>query len=71
MGTKIRTDRSAHGYASSFLLGLLDNLYKKDLTLDEGIQIIKCCIKELQTRFLMSQNNFTIKCVTKDGIKVL
>jgi hypothetical protein len=31
MGTKIRVDRTAHGYATSFLLGLLDNLYKKVL----------------------------------------
>ena len=31
MGTKIKADRSAHGYAASFLLGLLDNLYKKVL----------------------------------------
>ena len=29
MGTKIKADRTAHGHAASFLLGLLDNVYKK------------------------------------------
>ena len=29
------------------------------------------CIKELQTRFLMSQNKFIIKCVDTNGVRVL
>jgi 20S proteasome subunit beta 4 len=41
-------------YGGFFLLGLLDNLYKKDLTLEEGMEIIKKCAQELKTRFLMS-----------------
>ena len=31
MGTKIRVDRTAHGYATSFLLGLLDNWFCLEL----------------------------------------
>ena len=63
--------RAAHGYAAHFTLGLLDRFYKKDLTEEEGIQIIRMCIQELATRFLVNRTGFIIKLVSKDGVRVI
>ncbi|CAD8139992.1 unnamed protein product [Paramecium pentaurelia] len=69
LGSLQKITRGAQGYANYFLLGLLDNQYKPNLTKEEGIEIIKKCIKELQTRFLIAQNKFIVKIVTKQGIE--
>eukprot|EP01017_Pseudomicrothorax_dubius_P038631 TRINITY_DN5822_c0_g1_i1.p1 TRINITY_DN5822_c0_g1~~TRINITY_DN5822_c0_g1_i1.p1 ORF type:complete len:190 (-),score=63.38 TRINITY_DN5822_c0_g1_i1:144-713(-) len=71
LGTLQKLTRGAHGYGAYFVSGLLDNWFKPDLTLDEGIELVKKCINEVQTRFLMSQKNFVVKIVTKDGIRVI
>ncbi|KAF4661750.1 Proteasome subunit beta type-4 [Perkinsus chesapeaki] len=63
--------RGAHGYASYFVLGLLDKLYKKDMTMNEGLNAINMCIKECKNRFIIDKSNFTIKVVDKDGIRVI
>jgi len=69
LGLMHKLDFAAHGYASNFVLSILDRYHKKDLPLEEGIQLINTCIKELQVRFLISQPDFTIKVVDKDGIR--
>lgn len=57
--------RCAHGYAAHFTLGLLDRFYKRDLSEEEGVDIIRRCIQELETRFLINRTGFTIKIVDK------
>ena len=57
--------RCAHGYAAHFTLGLLDRFYKKDLTEEEGIDIIRKCIEELAIRLLVNRTGFVIKIVDK------
>lgn len=39
--------------------------------MEEGIKIINQCLSSMQERFVMSQTSFTVKVITKDGIKVL
>jgi 20S proteasome alpha/beta subunit len=39
------------------------------MTVEEGIELVKKCIHELHVRFLISQPNFFIKIVDKDGIR--
>ena len=63
--------RAAHGYAAHFTLGLLDRFYKKDLTEEEGLKIIRLCISELATRFLVNRTGFVIKLVDKNGVRVI
>ena len=70
MGTMQEVKKGGHGYAGYFTSSVLDNNYKKDMTLEEGIECIKDCVKEMQTRFLLSQPKFVMKIVTKDGTKV-
>ena len=39
------------------------------MTLDQGLEACKACIKELNTRFMIKQHGFVAKIVTRDGIK--
>lgn len=65
----------AHGYAAHFLISVFDRHYPvntpESLTEEAGIELVKKCIHELHTRFLMNQPNFIIKIVDKNGIRVL
>ena len=63
--------KGAHGYAGYFVNSVLDNNYKHDMSLEEGIQTMRKCIVELRTRFMINQPNFIAKIVTKDGVQVM
>eukprot|EP01098_Paradermamoeba_levis_P002929 TRINITY_DN1384_c0_g1_i1.p1 TRINITY_DN1384_c0_g1~~TRINITY_DN1384_c0_g1_i1.p1 ORF type:complete len:227 (-),score=71.37 TRINITY_DN1384_c0_g1_i1:104-685(-) len=57
-----------HGYASNFLLSVLDKNYKEGLTVEQGLELLKLCIFELKTRFLISYSGFLVKIVDKNGV---
>lgn len=59
------------GYASNFCMSIFDRERKPALTQEEALTVIDHCIEELKTRFLISQPNFMIKAVDKDGVKIL
>ena len=42
---------------------------QEGLSLAESKELVKACIKQLHTRFLMHQPNFTIKVVDADGVR--
>jgi 20S proteasome subunit beta 4 len=69
LGSMEKVTRGAIGYCSHFLYGLMDNCYKKDFSLEEGVDCIKKCIKELKTRFLVNLVNFDVVLIDKDGAK--
>ncbi len=52
-----------------YILGLLERLYKKDLTIKEGIELAKECIKSSTQRDVGSGNGIDVFTITKDGIK--
>ena len=66
-----KVDFGAQGYAANFVLSVFDRDWKPDMTVDEGITLVKKCIFELHTRFLISQPKFFIKIVDKDGTRTL
>jgi 20S proteasome subunit beta 4 len=61
---------SAQGYASNFCLSTMDRDYLDNCNKEDALKIIKKCIHELHTRFLLSQPNFIIKVIDKDGVTV-
>ena len=71
LGTLQQVNKGAQGYAGYFVNSVLDNSFKHDMTLDEGIKAAKSCIHELNHRFMINQRNFIGKIVTKDGIRVI
>ena len=71
LGTLQQVTKGAHGYAGYFVNSVLDNNYKKDMTLQEGIAALQKCVLELRTRFIINQPVFMAKIVTKDGVQVM
>lgn len=52
-----------------YILGLLERQYKKELTVKEGIELVKECLKSSMQRDTASGNGIDIFTVTKEGIK--
>ena len=71
LGTLHKVKHGAQGYAQYFCSSIFDKDYTDDITEEEAVKIIEKCINELHTRFMLSQPNFMIKKVDKDGVKVL
>ena len=69
LGSYAKLLKAAHGYGAYFLYGLMDNYYKKDLSLNDGEMIIKKCINELKTRFSINMVDFDVFKITKEGIE--
>lgn len=61
---------AVQGYASSFCLSIFDKEWREGMTEAEAVEIVEHCIGELRQRFLISQPNFLIKVVDRDGIRV-
>jgi len=61
-------DKAAHGYASHFVLGILDRYWKPHMTQQEGKDLLRRCLNELKTRFLIKLPSFIVKVVDKSGI---
>jgi 20S proteasome alpha/beta subunit len=69
--TPQKVNFGAQGYGANFTLSIFDREYKEGMSVEEAMGVIRKCIAELHTRFLINQPNFVIKLVDKDGIKVL
>ena len=71
LGTLQQVTKGAHGYAGYFVNSVLDQHYRVDMTVEQGMEAIKQCIKELKTRFIINQPTYIAKIVTKDQIQVV
>ncbi len=71
MAALAKLNFGAHGYAAAFVLSVFDRDWKKDMTVEEGLEVIRRCIHELRVRFLISQPVFVVKLVDKDGTRVV
>ena len=54
LGTLQQVNKGAQGYAGYFVNSVLDNHFKQDMSLDEGLEACRACIKELKTRFMIN-----------------
>ena len=52
-----------------YILGLLERQYKKDITVKEGIELAKECLKSSTQRDIGSGNGIDVYSITKDGVK--
>jgi 20S proteasome subunit beta 4 len=69
MASYAKVDFGAHGYAGNFIISIFDREWKHNMNLEQGLEIVRKCLHELKTRFMISQPIFTIKVVDKDGIR--
>jgi len=61
------TDYVTSGSGSVFALGVLDTLYNKEMTVEEGVELVKKSIKAAIRRDNASGDGITIMKITKDG----
>ena len=69
LGTISEVPFTAQGYCGYLLYGLWDSLWKRDMDYDDGIRMLVASINQMQKRFLVSQNSWIAKIITKDGIR--
>lgn len=62
---------AAQGYAANFVLSVFDREWKQGLSLDQGLDVVRKCLHELRTRFLISQPVFVVKVVDASGTRVV
>ncbi|CAE7209627.1 unnamed protein product [Rhizoctonia solani] len=68
-GTLAEVPFAAHGYASYFVLSLLDRYHNPQANLQEGIETLRRAIAEVQKRLIVGLENWSVKLVTRDGVK--
>jgi 20S proteasome subunit beta 4 len=71
LSSMCKLDFAAHGYASYFCMSTMDRYWKPDMTLAEVKLLLQKCLDELKVRFLANLPEFTIKLISKDGIKII
>lgn len=59
----------AHGYGAYFSWTVMDKYAHKDMTLEEGIKVLKLCFAEVQKRLLLNTPRFIVKVVDKNGTR--
>jgi proteasome beta subunit len=52
-----------------YILGLLERQYRKDLSIKDGVELAKECLKSSTQRDIGSGNGIDVFTITKDGIK--
>lgn len=60
---------AAHGYSQYYCLSILDKHHHPDISYEQGLKILKMCTDELKRRLPIDFKGFTVKVVTKEGIK--
>lgn len=70
-GAMHKVKHGAQGYAQYFVSSIFDKDCTDSMTEEDALKVVEKCITEIHTRFLISQPNFIIKKVDKDGVKVL
>jgi len=60
----------AHGHGANFLLSVLDQSYKPNLTRAEAVQLMEKCFQELRSRYVINSPEAPcIKCVDTNGVR--
>mmetsp|Transcript_34314 Transcript_34314/g.77285 ORF Transcript_34314/g.77285 Transcript_34314/m.77285 type:complete len:201 (-) Transcript_34314:2167-2769(-) len=71
LGGMHKMNYGAHGYGGFFASSLMDRLWRPNMPLEEGIQLMKKAFAEINQRFLVGGATFTLKVVDKDGTRII
>jgi 20S proteasome alpha/beta subunit len=66
-GSLQKLQYGAHGFAANFLLSILDQGYRPDLTREEALELMRSCFEQLRGRYIIhSPNPPCIKCIDEE-----
>ncbi|WLF81123.1 Proteasome subunit beta type-4 [Lodderomyces elongisporus] len=71
LGTSVELPYGAHGYAAFYTTSLLDKHYRKGMSVEQGLELMKMCVEELQKRMPIDFKGVYVKVVDKDGIRLV
>mmetsp|Transcript_34714 Transcript_34714/g.109636 ORF Transcript_34714/g.109636 Transcript_34714/m.109636 type:complete len:205 (-) Transcript_34714:208-822(-) len=71
LATLNKQNTGSHGYGGMFMLSLMDKWWRPNLELEEALEIIDKCILEVRSRLVVAPPNYVVKCIDKDGIRVV
>ncbi|PWN48932.1 putative multicatalytic endopeptidase complex chain PRE1 [Violaceomyces palustris] len=69
LGTLATVPFAAHGYGAFFALSTLDRYHRPDMSLEEGLDLLRRCINELKTRFIVDLGTFKVRVVDREGVR--
>ena len=47
----------------------MDRYHRPDMSLEEGLQLLKQCINEMRTRFVIDVGSFSVRIITREGVR--
>lgn len=71
LGTLATVPFAAHGYGAFFAMSTLDRYHRPDMSLEEGLDLLRRCINELKQRFIVDLGTFTVRVVDREGARVV
>ncbi|KAF8822287.1 putative proteasome subunit beta type 2 [Cardiosporidium cionae] len=71
LASMVNIKKGAQGPGASLVYGILDDLYREDLTEEDALNIINLCAAELKKRFIIAHYDFLIKVIDKNGLRQL
>ncbi|QRV84470.1 amino-terminal nucleophile aminohydrolase [Ceratobasidium sp. AG-Ba] len=69
LGTLGEVPFAAHGYASYFVLSLFDRYHNPKANFEEGLETLRRAIAEVQKRLIVGLEHWSVKVVTREGVK--
>ncbi|KAJ1020441.1 probable multicatalytic endopeptidase complex chain PRE1 [Ustilago sp. UG-2017a] len=71
LGTLATVPFAAHGYGAFFAMSTLDRYHRPDMSLEEGLDLLRRCINELKQRFIVDLGTFTVRVVDREGARTV
>ncbi|KAL9933352.1 hypothetical protein V8E36_008070 [Tilletia maclaganii] len=69
LGTMATVPFAAHGYGANFTMGTLDRYHRLDMSVEEGLVLLRRCIGELQKRFIVDLGRFKVRVIDNSGVR--
>ncbi|CEQ39584.1 SPOSA6832_01117, partial [Sporobolomyces salmonicolor] len=71
LGTLGEVPYAAHGYGAYFALSTMDRWHNPEGTFEEGMELLRKCVNELEKRFIVNLGEFTVRVADKDGVRLV
>lgn len=71
LGSLVKDDYSSTGSGSPLALGVLENVYKRDSTVEEGVNLVAQSLAAAMSRDIGSGNDFDILVIDRSGSRDL
>lgn len=59
---------ACHGYGGLFSFSIMDRYHDDNMTREEGYELLKKCVEEIQKRLIVNLPNFSVQCIDENGI---